>query len=170
MTKSDVGRGRPPKYSRFKPGISGNPKGRPKRRVTALGEITNDVFTAFVGYRDDGRLRKATRHELSVRALVKHALNGEISAAEMLLKLRSKAQAGDVSVQRIAVSNWLPDYPGQTGEQKSCQHRNEADLELPGEREQPGTAPPFNKPQQTTLGSTNETDFERNPTDLTGHA
>jgi hypothetical protein len=139
MAKSDVGRGRPPEHSRFKPGVSGNPRGRPKRKSNVLGEITHDVFNTTVEYRDHGRLKKATRHQLSLKALVKHALTGDVAAAEMLLKLRTQAQAGDISVQRIVVDNWLPDQPGQTGEEKSRQHMNEADLESSGGQGQPGT-------------------------------
>jgi Family of unknown function (DUF5681) len=139
MTKSDVGRGRPPKHSQFKPGISGNPKGRPKRRATALGEITRSVFNTSVEYRDCGRLKKSTRSELTLKAFVKRALSGSVAAAETLLKLRSELQAGEAGVLRIVVNNWLPDYPGQTGEQKSSQHRNEADLEPSGGRDQPVT-------------------------------
>jgi Family of unknown function (DUF5681) len=37
MADDDVGYGRPPKKFRFKPGVSGNPKGRPKRDPGALG-------------------------------------------------------------------------------------------------------------------------------------
>jgi hypothetical protein len=83
----------------------------------------------------------APRRELSIKTLVKKALSGSVSAAEMLLKLRSQAQAGAVGVQTIVVRNWLPDYPGQTGEQKSRQQINEADLDSSGGREQPGTDP-----------------------------
>jgi hypothetical protein len=139
MTKFDVGRGRPPKHSRFKPGTSGNPRGRPKRKPSALGEIANDVFNTSIRYPDDGRLKKATRREVSLKTLVNHALSGNIAAAEMLLKLRSRAQAGEVGVQRIMVDNWLPDRPGQTGDQKSRKLMNEADLESSGQQEQPST-------------------------------
>ena len=59
-----------------------------------LGEITNDVLNASVEYREDGRLKKATRHELTLKALVKQALGGNVSAAEMLLKLWTSAQTG----------------------------------------------------------------------------
>jgi Family of unknown function (DUF5681) len=126
MTKSDVGRGRPPKHSRFKPGTSGNPKGRPKK-VTGLGQITSNVLNTSVEYREGGRWKKTPRRELTIKTFVKKALSGSVSAAEMLLKLRSQAQGGTVGTQRIVVRNWLPDYPGQTGEQKSRQQINEAD-------------------------------------------
>jgi hypothetical protein len=128
MAKSDVGFGRPPKHSRFPPGTSGNPRGRPKRSSTMLGEIANDVVNALVEYRQDGRPKKATRHELTLKALVKRALGGSVSAAEMLLKLWTRAQTGGRRVQRIVIDNWLPDHPGQTVEQKSRRHMSEADL------------------------------------------
>jgi hypothetical protein len=146
MTKSDVGRGRPPEHSRFKPGISGNPKGRPKRMATALGEITNEVFNTSVEYREGGRRKRAPRRELTIKALVKKALNGSVSAAEMLLKLRSQSRARDVGTQRIELTNWLPDHPGQTGEERSRQHMSEADLDSSGGREQPGSDPTRKKP------------------------
>ena len=40
-TSDDVGYGRPPKHTRFKPGQSGNPKGRPggKAATKADGEM-----------------------------------------------------------------------------------------------------------------------------------
>jgi hypothetical protein len=94
MTKSDVGRGRPPKHSQFKPGISGNPKGRPKRRATALGEITRSVFNTSVEYRDCGRLKKSTRSELTLKAFVKRALSGSVAAAETL-STNAKRQVAD---------------------------------------------------------------------------
>jgi Family of unknown function (DUF5681) len=65
MAKSEVGYGKPPKHSRFKTGISGNPRGRPKRRPTAAGEIINNVLNAVTEYREGGPNKKdnATRTE-----------------------------------------------------------------------------------------------------------
>jgi hypothetical protein len=146
MTKSDVGRGRPPEHSRFKPGISGNPKGRPKRKATALGEITKEVFNTSVEYRDGGRRKKAQRRELTIKALVKKALNGSVSAAEMLLKLRSQSRAGDLGIQRIELTNWLPDHPGQTGEERSRQQMSEADLDSSERRPPAGSDPKGKEP------------------------
>jgi hypothetical protein len=128
MTTSDVGRGRPPKHSRFKPGVSGNPKGRPKRKPIALGEIASNVLGTSVEYRENGRNRKATRRELTIKAFVEKALKGNLSAAEMLLTLRSRSPVVDV-IQTIELDNWLPDYPGQTGAERSRQHANDADLQ-----------------------------------------
>jgi hypothetical protein len=135
VAKSEVGFGRPPKHSRFRPGTSGNRRGRPKRKATALAEIANEVLNTSVEYREGGRRKKATRHELTLMALVKQALGGSVAAAEMLLKIRARSQKDGGGVQIIELNNWLPDYPGQTGEEKSRQHMNEADLDSSGGRD-----------------------------------
>ena len=46
MADYDVGYGKPPKRTRFKAGISGNLKGRPKRKPMALAEIVGKVLNA----------------------------------------------------------------------------------------------------------------------------
>ncbi len=136
MTKSDVGHGRPPKQSRFKPGISGNPKGRPKRKATALGEIASKVFNATIEYREAGQRRKAPRRDLTIKAFIEKALKGSVPAAETLLKIRSQRPNGNVAIQTIELNNWLPDYQGQTSAERSRQHTNEANLDTP-EGQQP---------------------------------
>jgi Family of unknown function (DUF5681) len=128
MAKSDVGFGRPPEYSQFKPGTSGNPKGRPKRKAAALGDIANQVLNTSVEYGEGDRRKKATRHELMLKKLVNRALGGSVAAADKLLKLQANSRKRDVGVQRIELSNWLPDSPEQTAEERAHQHKNEADL------------------------------------------
>jgi len=44
MTDDKVGYRRPPRSGRFKPGVSGNPKGRPKRNLSTLAQIVNDAL------------------------------------------------------------------------------------------------------------------------------
>jgi Family of unknown function (DUF5681) len=78
--------------TRFKKGVSGNPKGRPKRRPPEIGEVMKGIMDGSVEYREGGRTRKATRRELSVKRHLKRALEGDIGAAEALLKLRAQAQ------------------------------------------------------------------------------
>ena len=39
----DVGKGKPPKQSRFKPGQSGNPSGRPKGRTNHVTELREEM-------------------------------------------------------------------------------------------------------------------------------
>lgn len=139
MDESDVGFGKPPRHSRFKPGTSGNPKGRPKRKTEAVGDIANEVLNTSVEYREGDRRKKATRHELMLKGLIKRALAGNVAAADKLLKLYS--QKHDVGVQRIELNNWLPDHPGQTAEERSLRHRNETDFDSSGKPELPNSNP-----------------------------
>jgi hypothetical protein len=120
MSDSEVGYGKPPKRSRFKPGVSGNRKGRPKRRPVELAGLIESVLSAPIGYRERGRTRTTTRHELALKKLIEHAVRGDPGAAEHLLRVRAYAKrSGDVGVTRMQIADWLPDYPGQTAEQKT---------------------------------------------------
>jgi hypothetical protein len=120
MSDYEVGYGKPPKHSRFKKGASPNPEGRRKRKPLAAGAIINNAPNALAEYREQGRVKKATRLELTLRNYVKLALKGDVKAAGMLLRLRAHAQRfGDAETSRFEVTDWLPDYPGQTGEQKT---------------------------------------------------
>src|SRR5271163_3810447 len=106
MGDHEVGFGKPPKQSRFKTGVSGNPKGRPKRKPLAASEIIGNVLNGTAEYRERGRTKMATRLELTLRAWLNRAMKGEAKAAEMLLKLRAHAQKfGDVGVQRIRMDD-----------------------------------------------------------------
>jgi hypothetical protein len=120
MSDYKVGYGKPPVKSRFKRGVSANPAGRPRRRAPDLGEIIQNVLHATSPYRENGKTKRAPRYVVAINALVKRAVSGDIKCAEELLKLRAYAQKyGDGAVRRIRLHDWVPDYPGQTGEQKT---------------------------------------------------
>jgi hypothetical protein len=132
MAKYEVGHAKPPKHSRFKPGVSGNPQGRPKRKASTIGEAINHVLSAPAEYLEGGRPKKTTRQELAIRALRKDALGGDVRAAEMLLKLRAHAQSsGGVDGEVVYLHNWLPDHPGQTAEQKTGEQTKQTDADSP---------------------------------------
>jgi hypothetical protein len=132
MSEEDVvGFGKPPRHSRFKPGRSGNPAGRPpKDRNSDLAAIIREVMGAPTQYREGGQTKAASRLVLAVRLLIKRAVEGDVRSAEALLKVRGHAKKyGDVGIQKIRVKHWLPDRIGQTGEQKTLENhvRSEAD-------------------------------------------
>jgi hypothetical protein len=50
----------------------------------------------------------------------------------MLLKLRNHAQSsGDIGDEIVHLHNWLPDYPGQTGDQKTGEQAKQTDADSP---------------------------------------
>ena len=78
----------PPKHSRFKKGVSGNPKGRPKRRKGQLvSHIISKVQNTPTAYREGGRTKLASRLELALKKLVNGALEGDARTAAELFAL-----------------------------------------------------------------------------------
>ena len=116
----DVGYGKPPKETRFKPGVSGNQKGRPKRSPALLAAIIDTALHAPIECRENGRIKTTTRHELGLKMLIDQAVKGDLSAAEHALKVRAHGQRfGEAAVDKLEIVNWLADYAGQTADQKT---------------------------------------------------
>jgi hypothetical protein len=121
MASYEIGYGKPPVSGRFRPGVSGNPKGRPKRRPTPLAERIKTVLNAPITYRERGRTKIATYRELSLKMLVDKAIGGDLDAAELALKILAHAERyGDPGVDPITVENWIADYPDQSADQKTA--------------------------------------------------
>ena len=156
MSKS--GHRNPPTHSRFKKGVSGNPKGRPpKRRERQLvGEIVSEVQNTPTAYREGGRTKLATRFELLLKRLVNSALEGDARSAADLFAHRAQAERNNgAKIEKIIVEDWVPDFPGQTGEQKTRAHAREGEIDRTGfwepgseETDPPGAVSASPKPPQ----------------------
>jgi hypothetical protein len=81
-----VGQGRPPLSTRFRPGQSGNPSGRPKR-ARDLAAIAARAFAEKVEVRENGRRRRITKLEASVKQLVNRAAGGDQRATQFAFAL-----------------------------------------------------------------------------------
>lgn len=80
----EVGYGKPPKHTRFKPGESGNPRGRPKKskNVDALLEKELD---AIVTLQEGGQPIQITKREAIIKQFVNLAIKGNAKPLQMML-------------------------------------------------------------------------------------
>lgn len=79
----DVGYGKPPRAHQFKPGQSGNPKGRPKGKKNEATMLDELLFQK-IKIREGGRERRITLFEGMLRRFAEDSLKGNIKAATFL--------------------------------------------------------------------------------------
>jgi Family of unknown function (DUF5681) len=96
-----VGYGRPPKATRFAPGRSGNPKGRP-RGTRTVGTILRDVIRQQVAVTESGKTRRVPVIEGMLRRLVNDALRGDAGAVKLLLSLVDRYGDSPEAVVKLA--------------------------------------------------------------------
>lgn len=83
-----VGYGRPPRETRFQPGRSGNPTGRPRKRKT-VGAVIEEALARRIKVQENGRSRSLSAEEIIVTRLTHNAARGDLRAVKMLYSLRA---------------------------------------------------------------------------------
>lgn len=80
----EVGYAKPPREHQFRPGQSGNPRGRPKgsKNISTLFE---QALTAKQPVREGGKVRRRQNIEILIQQLVLKALKGDPRAADKVL-------------------------------------------------------------------------------------
>jgi hypothetical protein len=81
-----VGYGRPPLHGQFKPGVSGNPRGRPKGRLN-LGTVMRTELNRRITIREGDRSRIVSKGDAFVMKTINGALNDNPKAAAILINL-----------------------------------------------------------------------------------
>jgi hypothetical protein len=81
-----VGYGRPPLHGQFKPGTSGNKKGRPKGSRNAKS-LVEEVANSPVTVRENGKTRKTTKLRAMLEAAAVNAMKGDIRALNAFIAL-----------------------------------------------------------------------------------
>lgn len=81
-----VGYGKPPKSTRFKPGQSGNPRGRPKGARGLRNELKAEL-DEFVTITENGKSRRIRKRRLILKALAAKAAKGDVRAASQIVAL-----------------------------------------------------------------------------------
>lgn len=85
----EVGYGKPPKNSQFKPGRSGNPKGRPKAGRNLRTDV-REVLDMPVSITENGKKKKFPTQLVTVLKLRERALSGDGRALDRLLDLAAR--------------------------------------------------------------------------------
>ena len=88
-TTYTVGRGKPPKHTRFKAGQSGNPKGRPKGSRSLRSDVKEALQMPIV-IMEGGKKRRISTQIGTVLKLREKALKGDGRALDRLLELAAR--------------------------------------------------------------------------------
>ena len=95
----EVGYGKPPQHSRFRPGQSGNPAGR-RKGVRNLATDVKRTLTVPVKVKENGRSRKISTQEGVLMRLREKALQGDARALDRVVELaqRFNNDAGEIGL------------------------------------------------------------------------
>ena len=84
-----VGYKRPPSKTQFKPGKSGNPRGRPKRKVN-MSNSFNRALDEKIVVTETGKA--LTKLEAFVQSIVNRVLQGDVKAIPALVRLLNQTE------------------------------------------------------------------------------
>lgn len=82
----EVGYGKPPKQTRFQPGRSGNPKGRPRGTKNLKTDLIEELGEKIL-VREGEQARQVSKQRAVVKTLMARTLKGDTRAASLLLSM-----------------------------------------------------------------------------------
>ena len=85
-TPAPIGPGNPPVHTRFAPGVSGNPKGRP-RKERSLMKLIEAELDAEIRISENGASQRLSKREVLAKRLVNNALQGDVRDVTALIRL-----------------------------------------------------------------------------------
>lgn len=83
-SKHEIGYKHPPERTQFRPGISGNPKGRPKGRKN-VATVVRRTLAEKVIINENGIRKTVTKLEAAIKQLANKAVSGDLNAMRQLL-------------------------------------------------------------------------------------
>lgn len=100
----EIGYRRPPAAGRFKPGASGNPKGRPKGSQNFVTLLEQELGQTVV-VNENGKKKKVTRLHAMVKRIVTGALQGDQKSVLTLLEIMRRTGR----FEQVEAESLLPD-------------------------------------------------------------
>jgi hypothetical protein len=88
----NVGYGKPPADTRFKKGVSGNPKGRPKGSMN-VAKVSMKAMREKVVINEHGQRKTVTKLEAAVKQVANKAASGDQRSTSLLIELARDAEA-----------------------------------------------------------------------------
>ena len=80
----EVGYRKPPEHTKFKPGQSGNARGR-QRKSKELNKLIQAELDKTIAVQEAGRERRITKREAIVTQLINRAIKGDAKASQFVL-------------------------------------------------------------------------------------
>lgn len=82
----EVGYGKPPVHTRFKPGRSGNPKGRPKGTKNLKTDLLEEL-SERITIREGDHTRKVSKQRALIKNFVARGLKGDVRLSTLLVSM-----------------------------------------------------------------------------------
>ena len=118
----EVGYAKPPQYTRFRRGQSGNPKGRPKG-LQSFARLARQAFNEKIAIKENGERRIITKLQAALKQLANKAASGDATAIREVLRVQA-------AIAEIVPAEDQHDYTGKHGERPNPAETNPSRIAL----------------------------------------
>ena len=100
----EIGYGKPPKHTRFKPGHSGNPGGRPRGQRN-FGTAVRDAVNRKITMREGERTRNVSKMDGIIEVTLNKALQGDFKAVAAFIQFARSAGLMDEEAEQTSTES-----------------------------------------------------------------